>query len=202
MIVFDELDLERFASERYRLDSSVTSGIWKKPLELVRGDEVLTVSGWQTVTENAWQMYGGLDLTMKIIGKNKLWLDLPRFNRISGGEALAYTRTLDRNPRRVTSVEDVSVTCYIPLEELTIGHRVANNGRWVALSGSSLPADPSTKIKPKRVRLYAEGDPLIPRGFRPELVKLSDGTVAVATQSVLTKGLLSKIERGELKYDR
>lgn len=202
MILFEELAVEHARPKRFSPDGFENPGFWKPLLGLlVRGDEVLTTSGWQVLTENAWQAYSGSDTSLKVIGKDRYRLKLPRFSLISTGQELTYTRALDRSPRKAISLGDVSVTCYIPLEDVGVGHRVeVDEGRWVALSGSSVPRDRNGEIRLKRVRLYAEGEAGLERGFRPETVELSDGTLAVKAQSVLTLDMLSKIERGELNY--
>jgi len=196
MILFDGL-----TQPKGLLDRPASSAGWNAPLGLTRGDRVLTVFGWETVTEDAWQFYQGPELVLNVLGRGRMRLKLPIFRLDLDGSFLAYTRIRDCNARPVTSLGSVSITFYAPLEVLDIGYRAKDpEGRWVALSGAHLVWNRNGSIRPKATRLLAEGDPNLKRGFKPKTVELPSGTLAVEAQSMLTRSMIETIEEGGLDY--
>ena len=209
MILFDGKDLEpidesSLVPELNPFEEPSFLGSWKSPLDIVKDDAILTVDGWRLAGEDAWQIYPGPDLTTVLMGRGYFRCSLPQFNLISDGSSVAYVRGVhDDSSVRSASVSDVSITRYTPLYDLGIGYRVKTDmgeGVWVSISGTSIPLDRKGRVKLNSVRAFAEGDSELRGGFKLNTVKLSNGTLTVEAQRVLTPGLLRKIERGELNY--
>lgn len=182
---------------------------WKSPLDIIRGDSILTISGWRFALEDIREFSRGVGLTTRVAGLSLFRTGLPQFSRISSdphqdGATLVCVRDRLRSPKsgNLLDLNEVALTHYVPLAELAVGDRVqVELGRWVMLSDLRLSFDRKGRVREKTVRGFSQATvEWKSKGFKLETVELSNGTVAIEAQSVLTRSMLSRIEQGELNY--
>lgn len=166
MIVFDrKLDEPSAAMALVPKDQKaelapVEKFVWKDPADVIRGEEVLTMEGWQQARESGWQLYREFDepygLTVK--GSDTRRVDLPRFYWPDGRPAVQV-----RNPRddfySLGSPEELHGFTKLLLSELqpAIDQFGAitvrdDDGQWKLLHELMLPTTRRGKIKVRRAR--------------------------------------------------